>query len=105
MKHLMTIRQARLLGRCLAKELKGVCRCDFEGLWQMQLTSTEKKTYIEMYDQTIGKVYAFKYSQSRDAQPCTPSNWQTKPRGAARDEWQHIPEDFIEDIIKEHNIL
>lgn len=101
----MTIRQARLLGRKLAKELAGVVRCDFEGLWRMELTSTDRKSFIEMYDGTIKESYALRYSHSNNSEPCIPVNWKTKPRGAARDEWQHIPEDFIEEIIKKYNIL
>lgn len=105
MKHLMTIKQARLLACKLSKELCSVCRCDFEGLWRMELTATDRKSYLEMYDDSIKESYPFKSTPTRNAQPCIPINWKSKPRGAARDEWQHIPEEFIEEMIQKYNIL
>lgn len=105
MKHLMSIREARNLARMLSKELHGVCRCEFEGLWRMELTATDRKSYLEMYDATTQQTYEFKSIPSRNDQPCVPTNWRTKPRGASRDEWQAIPEDFVEYTITKYEIL
>lgn len=105
MKRLMTIKQARLLATRLSKELNSVCRCNLEGLWRMELTATNRKSYLETYDDSIKESYTFKSTPARNAQPCIPINWKSKPRGAARDEWQHIPEEFIEEMILKYNIL
>lgn len=105
MKLFMTIRQARLLGRSLAKELNGVSRCKFEGLEKIEMTCTKHKSYIEMFNPTLGEVFAVRYLPYENNHGCIPYNWQTKPRGAAHNEWQHITEDFVEETIKKYNVL
>lgn len=104
MSHFMKIKCAKKLARAMARELGGVTRCKIQYLGPMDMTATEKKAYIGIYVNESHKVYPLKYSKKIDEYPCFPHHWRIKPRGAAPEEWQPIPEEFIEEMIQKYEI-
>lgn len=91
----MTIKDARRLARTLASLVDGVVRCDFRGEAGISLTATELKSFIDRWEPSENRRYVCRQTRSRDELPCTPIRWRAKPRGASRDEWQPLPDEFV----------
>lgn len=91
----MTIGKARCLARTLAELIDGVVRCDFRGEVGMSLTATALKSFIDRWVPCENRLYVYKQTRRRDELHCEPIRWRAKPRGASKDEWQPLPEDFV----------
>lgn len=91
----MTIKDARRLARTLASLVDGVVRCDFHDMPGMTLTATEFKSFIDRWNGSASKCYEYKQDRDSDTLGCIPYRWRAKPRGASRDEWQPLPEDYV----------
>ena len=91
----MKIKDARFLARTLAELIDGVVRCDFRGEAGMSLTATPLKSFIDRWEPCENRRYVNKQNWSNDELPCEPIRWRAKPRGASRDEWQPLPEDYV----------